>query len=547
EEVIYTQEELDYITNADVIRAASIDGGAPLHYIDSKGQENGIAIRVLDAIAEMTGLNIEYKLYDSIDEALNSDADIFFGATRNYAPPNMILSKPYLKSETILYINSALDPKNLEEKIFTSIKGGKLPKGIKEENTVYFNNREDCLDAVEYGQADYGYGNAYSVAFYILQNGYKNIVTIPKKQESREYCIGLQKEDEILLSIINKSIDSIDDIQMQTLILDVASQIERKITFPMVMETYGGEIFGITLTIIAILLFGGIRCSRKNRELDMQNKRHEILSQISNECIYEYYVKDDYLKMSDKCAKLFGNTETLKEINKAIKDVLDDDCVSSKGLAENKTIELTFENGEIGTFKMINSCIKDKKSNIESIIGKLIDVSEEVAEKEKLIIKSQLDGMTGVYNAITTRKLIEEHLKNKEYDIRDAFILLDCDNFKNINDTFGHLAGDKVLKHVGLSLKNIFRKTDIIGRVGGDEFCVYVRDIPSIDFIKNRCEKINQMINCQVFNKINVTVSIGVVLVKGEKTYESVFHKADIALYEAKQIGEAQTIIFDED
>ncbi len=206
----------------------------------------------------MTGLVFEYKLYDSIYKALKSDSDILFGMTHNYAPAGMVLSQPYLKSETILFMNSSLDSKQLDDKTYAALKGGNLPEGIKEENTIYYDTREETLNAVEKGKADYGYGNAYSVVFYTLQNNYKNIVTIPKGKESREYCIGFPKENDILLSIINKSIDAIDESQMQTLILDVTSHIERKITFSMVVENYGGEVFSIVFLVIGVLLFSVI-------------------------------------------------------------------------------------------------------------------------------------------------------------------------------------------------------------------------------------------------------------------------------------------------
>ena len=100
----------------------------------------------------------------------------------------------------------------------------------------------------------------------------------------------------------------------------------------MIMGTYSGEIFGITLIIIALLLFMGIRLFRKNVELDMQNRRYETLSLISNECIYKYFVKDDYLKMSDKFVEMFGNTATLKKINSVVKNELVKLC--AKQIAE---------------------------------------------------------------------------------------------------------------------------------------------------------------------------------------------------------------------
>ncbi|NLJ99913.1 MAG: transporter substrate-binding domain-containing protein, partial [Clostridia bacterium] len=159
-ELYLTQGERDYIAGRGVIRAASIAGGAPLHYRDSKGEIRGIAVNVLKEIADMTGLAVEYELYDNVSLAFNSGADIFFGVTTQYAPEGMILSKPYLKSDTVLFMNSSLDYKRLSDKRYAALANGSIPVGVEEENTIYFNNREESMDAVEAGKADYGYGNA---------------------------------------------------------------------------------------------------------------------------------------------------------------------------------------------------------------------------------------------------------------------------------------------------------------------------------------------------------------------------------------------------
>ncbi len=302
EKIYLSGEEQDYIAGSKVIKAASIEGGAPLHYRDSKGKIKGIAVNVLDEIALMTGLRIEYELYDSISDALNSDdaIDILFGVTKEYAPPYVILSKPYLESETILYYNSSLDPKQLENKRFAAIEGGTLPEGIKEENTIYFNNREDTISAVETGKADYGFGNAYSLAFYTLQNDYKSIVTIPTGKGKRAYCIGLIKEDPVLLSVINKSIEAIDKNHMQTLILDVASQVEKKITFPMLLEVYGIWIAGIILLAVVVLTFTVLSSVRAKNLYKMENRKYKLLANISNECLFEYIISSKTLEISDQ-------------------------------------------------------------------------------------------------------------------------------------------------------------------------------------------------------------------------------------------------------
>lgn len=537
-EILLTQDEQDYIAEDNVIVAASIDGGAPLHYIDSKGEIKGIAVSVLKEIADMTGLIFEYRLYPSIEDAFSSDADIFFGLARKYTPAGMVLSQPYLKSETVLFYNSSLDSNELEDKRYADIEGGDLPEGVKEENTIYYNNREDTLSAVNSGQADYSYGNAYSVAFYQLQNSYKNIVTIPKGKETREYGIGFAHENTTLLSIINKSIEAIEEQRMQSIILDIASGIDRKITPAMVLETYTKEVFLVVLQVVAVLLFLIVLSINSNKRLELQNKRYENLSKMSNEYLFEYSTKTNELMFSEKSVSLLGIEKQSDNVKKELRDVLFD----RRKEGTVSTVKLPLANGEIGVFRIIKSNVYDTKKRLHSIIGKLVDISKETAEKEKLITMSQLDGLTGLYNSITTKELITKRIKSKIEREIDALIIIDCDGFKAINDKFGHLEGDKVLKNISNALRAAFRETDIIGRIGGDEFTVYLKNVPSADFVKSKSEEIIAAIK-EMSKEFPVSVSAGVAFLKTEKTYKEIFKEADDALYRAKQKGRSEVVL----
>lgn len=527
-----TKDELDYIDKGSIIRAVSMHGGAPIQYADTNGEIKGISREVLEEISNMTGLVFEYHLYDTYDEMINSDPDIVFGIPYNYAPDNMILSQPFLKTETILYINSSINSNKLDDKKYAAVVGSDLPEGIKEENAIYFRTREASLDAVESGQADYGYGNAYSVAFYTLQKNYKNIITIPNEKESREYCVGFLKNNEILLSIINKSISLIDENHMRTMILKATTQIDRKITFQMIIDDYGIHIFGTIFFVMGILLLSIILNIQAKNQLKIQNERYQILSQTSNEYLYEYYVRTKHLELSKNCIQLFENSDNFNELTDLLKKALinnDFDKAISK-------IELPVANGEKGVFKSVNSPIYDERGSVYSIIGKLIDISNDEAEKQELIKKSEIDGLTGLYNAATAKRLITESIINTDLNATDALILIDCDKFKEVNDTFGHLEGDNVLVNVSKGLVQTFRETDIIGRIGGDEFCVYMKGVPSVDLVVSKCQKL--MSHVRVLNQ-EYTLSIGIALLTKEKSYDDLFKMADNALYEVKKNGGA--------
>ena len=543
EGIAFTQEEKEYLAEAKVLKAVSIDGVAPHHYRDSKGEIKGIAINVLNEIAKITGITFEYYLYDSIDHASNSDFDIVFGLSRQYVQPGIILTAPYLESETVLYYHKALDPNQLGDKIYAGIKGGSLPEGISEEQTVYFGTREASLDAVNAGKADYGFGNAYSVAFYTLQNGYENIFTIPMGKEDRAYCVGIPEENALLLSIINKSIAAIDQKRMDALILEVASQVERKVTLPTVLDTYGKEIFALAVLIMAVMAYFVFSSTRAKNRYRMENKRYRLLAQLSNEYLFEYQIKGDRLQVAEKLHEGIDFDHNEGDIKDLLKRSLNEPDGES-GEQKSYNIKLPLNNGGVGTFRVLFSCLRDGVGRIHSVMGKFVDISEEEKEKEQLIAQAQLDGLTGLYNAVATKEAVIKSISSKGAGKTDAFLIIDCDRFKEINDTHGHLMGDEALKNISNGLRLTFRQSDIIGRIGGDEFCVYMHDIPSAEFVRSKCQQLANSIR-ESIEAFPTDVSIGIAVLNEPATYESLFKQADDALYAAKGNGGAQVVIYD--
>jgi len=534
-----TKEEQEYINSRGAIKAVSLDGVAPLHYYGLNGQVQGVSINVLDTISDLTGLNFTYQLYNTVDEVKSSDADIAFGVLEKNQLDNVPLSIPYLETESILYINSSVSPNELEYKKYAAVKGTLLPEGIKEENVIYYDTREACIDAVDRGKADFGYGNAYSVTFYMIQNNYKNIIIVPEGKEARAYCIGFFNNDEMLHSIINKAISYINERYLNIIILNAATKIERKITIPMILDAYGMQIFGAVFFIMVILSISIIYTVKAKNEIKIQYERYQMLSRTSNEYLYEYHVKTKNLELSKRCIELFGDIHNLSELKAAFDKAL----INYENTIQ--IIELPVANGEKRFFKSVNSFLFNDKGKIYSIIGKLVDINEEEAEKKKLIKKSETDGLTGLYNAITTRSLITERIKSANSNVRDALIVIDCDKYKDINDTYGHLQGDKVLLSISEALIQTFGNTkDIIGRIGGDEFCVYIRDIPSSDFVVSRCQQLKALFE-KLNSSIKVTVSIGIALLRDETSYDDLFRKADKALYDAKKKGGDQIQLSD--
>lgn len=161
--------------------------------------------------------------------------------------------------------------------------------------------------------------------------------------------------------------------------------------------------------------------------------------------------------------------------------------------------------------------------------------------------KSDHDLMTGLYNKTFMTQKVKSILEDEDKNHFGAFIMLDLDNFKSINDTYGHPCGDKLLIQVADILTSSFSKQDLISRFGGDEFCIYCPE-------NNSLEQICFMIN-NVYKKLKditfpdekiseITCSVGISIPQQPINFEELYKQADTVLYRSKHQGKNQYMIY---
>lgn len=152
--------------------------------------------------------------------------------------------------------------------------------------------------------------------------------------------------------------------------------------------------------------------------------------------------------------------------------------------------------------------------------------------------KSERDSLTDAYNAGAIRQIIEHYIQETDSSC-GGFVMLDVDYFKQVNDTMGHQAGDKVLKTVVQTLSSVMRDGDLIGRLGGDEFCVYLPNIGCRRALYEFCNRITRVVEERIKAAVGqqVTISIGGVMVADAENFAALYKRADKALYEAKEHG----------
>ncbi len=194
-------------------------------------------------------------------------------------------------------------------------------------------------------------------------------------------------------------------------------------------------------------------------------------------------------------------------------------------------------------FEMILTELLTLKMQNEKLIKKLEEYYQEIARlNTKLKIfkeDANIDFLTGISNRRSFERAINKLLK-QFYEKKIAtfsFILLDLDDFKKINDTYGHQAGDLVLKEISLILKSYLRTNTLVGRLGGEEFGIILPNVPLEDAIKV-AERIRSIIENREIKYedkvIRITASFGGTEVKEGDTFYTLYKRADEALYKAK-------------
>ena len=148
--------------------------------------------------------------------------------------------------------------------------------------------------------------------------------------------------------------------------------------------------------------------------------------------------------------------------------------------------------------------------------------------------KAMEDGLTHLYNASACRKLISQKLRQMKGGQIGAFLIMDVDHFKEINDNHGHHAGDRILQGFADLLRDALRGDSVVARIGGDEFVVYLDSIKSEENISSICERIRSQAHAIRVGDKELTISIGAVAVREKDSYDVLYRLADKALYEAK-------------
>ncbi len=274
-----------------------------------------------------------------------------------------------------------------------------------------------------------------------------------------------------------------------------------------------------------------------------------------------YIDVDDWRVIKQRRKLIEGGTvqegQTVEEICRyAVESIADEGCEAVEfyrnftpaklwGIFASGRNSLTYEyerrmsDGSVKWVQNDVNFIRDIDSGHLCVMLFAKDIHEAKLEEMRIINAAKLDQMTKVLNRETAMEYIRRIIRH-ESDRLHVLFMLDVDNFKSLNDTLGHQVGDEFLIKLAEELKHAFRDSDVIGRIGGDEFFIFLRNVAEVSQIEKKAEELLNLVRgvTKEYLQVDLSGSVGISLYPGNgKTLEDLYTSADKALYEAKHSG----------
>ena len=279
-----------------------------------------------------------------------------------------------------------------------------------------------------------------------------------------------------------------------------------------------------------------------------------------------YIDVDEWRVISQRCKDINGESihisQTVEEVCcSTIQSVVDQECDAVKfyrnftranlwSIYATGRSNLTFKYERVmsnGSKRWIRNEVRfltDVDSGNLCVMLTAKDIDAIKQEEQKLMMAARLDQMTMVLNRETSMEYIRQILQN-EGDRLHVLFMLDVDNFKQLNDTLGHQRGDEFLVAMAKELKRSFRESDVVGRIGGDEFFALMRNVSEIQQVERKAKSLLKAVKMvgEAYPEVNVSASIGVSVFPGNgRSLEELYASADCALYDAKNAGKNQYV-----
>lgn len=294
--------------------------------------------------------------------------------------------------------------------------------------------------------------------------------------------------------------------------------------------------------------------------LTLSEKRYRTVMENASDIVFEWNYRAgvpffsnrwfDYFEPPPDQGSSLLLTENLERVHPEDRVVFVKYVLSQRTGQPMNEVEfrLRSKRGEYIWLRVRSTMIWDRNGEKESLVGTIADISKEYEERRRLILRSQTDSLTGFFNKVSGEELVGSYLELAATDSFAAFMMIDFDYFKEINDKEGHPYGDRVLLEMAKGMKQLFRKTDILIRLGGDEIGVFVKNIGGVNAAIDKAAEVIDLFHAFSRSEkrdVKISCSIGIAFYpKDGRDYATLYAKADVALYEAKEKGRGRFVVY---
>ncbi len=312
---------------------------------------------------------------------------------------------------------------------------------------------------------------------------------------------------------------------------------------------------GMVTTGIILILLTVVFCIvliqlllRQKQQMETQQRRYDALAQFNDTLLFEYDIGRNSLVFAPNALERLDLDEQCLEgmpIEYYVQRLLypdDQKLIQEKlqrlniVLGQTYYMEIRFrcKNGAYNWFGCQFKSIENQDNAPRQLVGKLVDINDQRKREQVLQRATLQDALTGIYNR-GAETLINNLLKEDE---RGLFFMLDLDDFKTINDTYGHAVGDALLTGIAQILKEVFRPDDIIARVGGDEFVAFLSGINDANVAEKKAALIQSRMEQLDIPGMEHAISASIGASSAPQSgsdYDALVRAADQAMYTIKQ------------
>ena len=321
------------------------------------------------------------------------------------------------------------------------------------------------------------------------------------------------------------------------------------------IKDYSASIMHNTLVLIIalltflVLLLGSVALFFKEQQEKRMHEqaRYDLLAKFSDTILFEYDYRTKRLVFTPNVAARFHFEKVeIRPMDESyrFRMIHPDDRGTLRtflghaeqlegDMPESTMLRFLDKSGEYRWMNCQGQLLRDRSGRPLTLIGKVSDVHEQKEQEERLLERASLDPMTGALNRGAAEREIERLLKQ----VPAGFLfMVDVDNFKQTNDTYGHATGDAILIQTAAAIKSAFRQEDIVGRIGGDEFVIFMQGTSEEATAAAKGERLMAQLSSR--EDVALTLSIGIAAYPElGASYAELYQAADQAMYAAKRQG----------